>query len=406
MSALRWQQSPAMMRRLAIAGGFSLQVLVSGLLIQAYGAYFVALRDEFAWSASALSIAYGMMRVESAVLGPIQGRIIDRIGARRTTAVGVVCMAAGLLLLSHVASLMAFFAVVALAAIGAGLCGLFTMSVGVVQAFSERRSSALGAMWVGFSVGGLLVTPLAWSFEAVGWRETARFSALAMLVIGLPLTRLLPRRRAAIDPAQAESQPERLGGSTPREALRSQSFWLMAAGHGLALLAVGGLIVHLVPYVNEGLGFSLASAGIVVATMNIGQFVGNVGASALGERVDRRSMVVFAMLGHSIGVGCLLVGRSMLLLCAGAVVHGVAWGLRGPLLQLLRADVFGESHYGEVSGYMTLVTQVGMISGPILLGMTQDVAGSWTPGLFGIAVACLVGAACFVKLAIPGRPND
>ncbi len=48
------------------------------------------------------------------------------------------------------------------------------------------------------------------------------------------------------------------------------------------------------------------------------------------------------------------------------LLHGVAWGLRGPLQQAMRADYFGATDFGKIMGFSSLIVMTGMMIGPIV----------------------------------------
>jgi hypothetical protein len=64
------------------AAGAGLQFLVSALLVQAFGAYVAVLAAEFGWSRTALAGGAAIQSLEGALIGPVLGWLIDRIGPR------------------------------------------------------------------------------------------------------------------------------------------------------------------------------------------------------------------------------------------------------------------------------------------------------------------------------------
>jgi hypothetical protein len=66
-----------------VAASFGLQFLQSGVLHQSLGAYVAILAEEFGWSKTALSGVALIQQVEHALLGPVQGWIVDRFGPRQ-----------------------------------------------------------------------------------------------------------------------------------------------------------------------------------------------------------------------------------------------------------------------------------------------------------------------------------
>ena len=57
---------------IVLAGG-GVQMLIGALLMQAFGAYVVLLRDDFGWSLAALPGAFAIARLAGGLLGPLPG---------------------------------------------------------------------------------------------------------------------------------------------------------------------------------------------------------------------------------------------------------------------------------------------------------------------------------------------
>ena len=90
------------------ASGISM--MFAALHIQAFGAYAVFLRDDYGWSLALLSGAFALTRVESGLLGPIQGWMVDKYGPKMLLRVGMILFAFGFFLFSRLDSLFEFYA--------------------------------------------------------------------------------------------------------------------------------------------------------------------------------------------------------------------------------------------------------------------------------------------------------
>jgi MFS family permease len=88
---------------------------------------------------------------------------------------------------------------------------------------------------------------------------------------------------------------------------------------------------------------------------------------------------------------------------AFAVLHGTAWGLRGPMMQAMRADYFGRHSFGTIMGISTMITTLGNISGPLIAGVLADRTGSYEAGFTVLAVLAAL-ASVFFLLAKPPKP--
>jgi MFS family permease len=79
-----------------------------------------------------------------------------------------------------------------------------------------------------------------------------------------------------------------------------------------------------------------------------------------------------------------------------AILHGAAWGVRGTLINSIRADYFGSSSFATISGFSSLVIMIGMTSGPLFSGIVYDLTGSYR-GAF-VTLAALAAVASIAAL--------
>ncbi|GIW06971.1 MAG: hypothetical protein KatS3mg060_1776 [Dehalococcoidia bacterium] len=176
-----------------VASGIAIQVF-SGSLFGGFGTFIVPLEAEFGWSKTVFAGATGLRQIESGLLGPVQGWLIDRFGSQILVRVGVVLFGLGFVAMSQIDSIVGFYAAFLLAAIGASLGGVQTLTVTVVNWFERRRATALGLLNSGWSIGGLLVPVMALAMSAAGWRTTMLVAGILLIVTGLPLAHLIRSR--------------------------------------------------------------------------------------------------------------------------------------------------------------------------------------------------------------------
>ncbi len=401
-----------------VCAGMVVQMLVGGLVLQSFSVYAAALRDHFGWSKTMLSAGFAMTRVETGLLGPIQGAVVDRFGAGMVTRVGVNIMGVGFILFSQIQSPWQFFAAYFFIAVGVSLAGFMTLTVAVVNWFQRRRALALGLLSTGFAIGGLLIPLVAISFESLGWRATAFISGVVTLIVGNVVVSFI-RRRPEDYGLTVDGDPlvEIVGdGSalapslnddfTAREALRTRAFWLLSLGHGSALLVVSAVMVHLVLHVNEKLGYSLTQAALIVALLTIMQLVGQLVGGYLGDRVNKRIIIVICMVGHMSALPLLAYATAFWMIIVFALLHGSAWGGRGPLMQAIRADYFGRSSFGTIVGFSSMIVMIGMMSGPIVAGATADATGGYEVGFTILALLAGLGSVFFILATPPRRPGE
>ena len=393
------------------AAGFLTQFMFGVLMFHSFGTYVALMQADFGWSRTTFSLAFAAQRVESGVLGPIQGWVIDTYGPRKVMYLGLVVFAAGFMLLSRVESLPLFYISFLMIAVGSSLGSFLSVLVAIVNWFRRRRVFATGVLTMGFAVGGLTATPMALLIESIGWRDAAFASGVISLVVGLPLAAvvrhrpepygMLPDGVQSTSGLAGEQQQEIEWSMTAREALTTSAFWFLALGQASALLVIGSLMVHLVIYIHEDLGYSLGLAALAITVQTLGQIVGQLFATLFGDRLPKRPLVIVALLLHATAMLLLALADGLPMIYVAVVINGVAWGSRGPLMMGLRADYFGPRRFGTIMGFSSLVIMLGMIIGPIFAGVMYDQTGSYRTGFIVLAIFAALGSVMFLMVRPP-----
>ena len=88
-----------------------------------------------------------------------------------------------------------------------------------------------------------------------------------------------------------------------------------------------------------------------------------------------------------------------------AVLHGSAWGLRGPLMATIRADYFGRAYFPTIMGFSSLIVMFGMTIGPLFAGYMADVFGNYKLGFIMIAAFAALGSVFFILARQPKLPE-
>ena len=139
-----------------VGSGFLVNTFNGALVFHAFGAYVVLLEDEFGWSRTTFAFAFALQRIESGLLGPIEGWAIDRFGPRKVMMLGLVIFALGFIALSQINSILTFYLAFLMIALGSVLGSFLPVTVAVVNWFNRRRAFALAMVSMGFAAGGLI----------------------------------------------------------------------------------------------------------------------------------------------------------------------------------------------------------------------------------------------------------
>lgn len=401
-----------------IAAGAGLQMMQAMFLGQAYGAYVVLLREEFGWSKTMLSAASSLREAESGILGPIHGWMLDRMGPRAVARIGVVILGIGFMLFSQVNSPLTFYGAFLVMSVGGSMAGYMTVTFAAVHWFERRRATAISLTSTGFALGGMAVPITVLLLEWLGWRGTAFLSGVLIMAIGLPLTQVLrhhphdyglhPDGDSPDDTGHAATKAvarSTEGDFTLGEAVRQPAFWWISLGHASALFVVSSMGVHLISHLRESQGYSLGQASTIVFLLTLLFMTGNISGGFLGDRVNKRVLLVACMGMHSVGLLILSHASNVWMVVAFTLIHGLAWGWRGPQMAAIRADYFGRSAFGKIMGVSNMIIIIGTISGPLIAGYMYDRTGNYRLGFDILAGIALAGSVFFILARKPAHPR-
>lgn len=346
------------------------------------------------------------------MLGPVEGVLADKLGPRRMVLFGFLILGAGFILFSLIQNAPAFYLTYLLIAVGAGLGGFIPIMAAVNNWFVRRRSTAIAIAQTGTNVGGLLVPALAWGIATHGWRATAVGLGIFVLALAIPVSRAIRNRPeeygqrpdglpATVATTQAPLQITRPAADfTLGQAIRTPAFWYITASHGFSALVSTTMAVHVIPFFTD-VGLSLELAGTVVATYTAVGIAFQLVGGFLGDRVSKR---VGICLFTAIQASALLVAalaQNAYLAFLFAVLYGIGFGGRNPLLIAIRGDYFGRKAFATILGASMLPMNILMIAGPLATGYLFDSLGSYTVPFIGMAALNIVGAALILLARRP-----
>tara|TARA_B100000029_G_scaffold491217_1_gene551126 strand:+ start:246 stop:1445 length:1200 start_codon:yes stop_codon:yes gene_type:complete len=358
-------------------------------------------------SDSAIASAYLVGTLIASGLQPKLGAWVDRVGIRRATAtLGVIFAVA----LAHMSMLhgvvwltIGFFGIRFL---GQGALSL-TSNVAVAHWFNLRRGFAMGVK-TSVTFGGMSVVPvlLALAIEAWGWRHAWLAAAIVILLTVVPIALFGFIDRPddlgqMTDGDNSGTQVFSSGNakSVPRsEAMRTGSFWILAAVTVSSSLLGTGLIFHQSNILGE-IGYSNSEAAAMFLPTAVGTIVGGLSVGWLADRVIRPwlpacSSALVAMTtflgGSTISFKAVLCYVLMLGLSMGAVS-----ALNASLLPAL----FGVGYLGSITGFLGFLSVLGSSIGALAFSLGSEVFGDYRSTSTAFTFAPLVVAA----IAVPYR---
>jgi MFS family permease len=383
----------------------------------AFGLYFsfpifyVALLDEFNWSRGATAGAFSLSSVVQGVLSPAVGMLVDRLGPRRVILGGTLLLGGACLASSRIASLWSLYLVIGgLAA--AGVCAVGWVPSGALIAlwFAERRGSVMGLAFSGMGVGVLVLGPLAqWLIVARGWRTAYLVLGTGTLVLLVPLVWLglrgvppvaRPTRHAAVPSGFGLSDASLAVGA----ALRTRAFWALFFAYLCTPLAVFPVVTHQVAFAVDH-GFPRLFVAGIFGLTGLMSTAGRIAFGVAADRIGRATSATLSYACTAVGTLCLLAletWRHPAPLYAYALLFGLGFGARGPIITAMASQLFHGRHFGVIYGVLSVGNGLGGALGPWFGGAIHDLTGSYRVAFLIAVVFCALGAACF-WLAVPRR---
>ena len=381
-----------------------------------FGQYLLQIERQFGWSKFAISSAFSVSQLAAGILSPIHGWLLDKFSPKIVTQVGIILFGGGFLILPLANNFASFFAIIFIMSIGTNLAGWLTLTTVITRWFQKSRALALGLSSTGIGLAGVLSPIIAWSLVTHGWRPTAFGTGVAVLIIGLPLAHLLrgfpedhgmkPDGILLSEDLSTDniSNEEFDSDFLVSEALKDKSFWYISLGHGIALISVFIMLVHFVPFLVQNHGWQETSAQAMLTVVTVTSIIGQIGGGFLGDRFSKTRIAGLCMLGHGIAMLTLAFASSGVVIAIAALLHGLSWGTRGPLMMAMRADFYGRKHFGKIAGYSNIMVMFGPLIGPIFAGAISDQYGDYKIAFLTTGVVIGISSVFFFLAKKPIKP--
>jgi len=337
-----------------------------GLSSQGFTAYMGPLERQFGWNKATLSGPRSVTMIENSILGPVEGWLVDRLGPRKVVATGIIIMGGGLILFGLTQNLWIYYASNIIIALGTGLQGLLVMSVAVNNWFRRKRSISQSVMLLGFPMAGVVGLPaIVLVMQTYGWEVSAVGSGLLIWAIGLPCSMLLrttpepyglePDGYVTSDITDTEKEVSLLEPEydfTLAEAIRTPAFWFLAAGWGIGNLGIVSIQVHLLPHLEEGVGLEPLVASFVWSVASISNIPCRLLGGFIGDRFPKHIVIGTSMVLMSGAIFILAVAKALPMAMFYAVLYGIGWGVRTPIMNAIQGEYFGRKSQGVIRGWL------------------------------------------------------
>lgn len=408
--------------------------IVGGLFLESY-------ETGLGLSETQITFAYLIATVCAAIPLTLVGKASDHYGPRRVmlaVSIGLALACGYMGLVQGFWMLLAGFFL--LRFLGQGALSVLSGHT-VALWFEKRLGTAEAIRTASMSAAVLLPVPVAGLINTFGWHWAYPILGLLVLLLTLPWVALFFRNRPqdagqvldqheipphdkSAEPLPGEDPPEIVPPDDPaftlRQALSTRAYWALAGVPILSGFVGTAVIFNITKLVGAGQLFEGTEDEIGKANLALGAAVMIPWGIASGlcvpiggwliDRVKPRHLlaasppilalsIILLWMGMSLGIGAFyFLGMGVF-----GISQACAMAAAGPTI----ARWFGRAHHGSIRGFTSTLGVIGTACGPIVLGLSSDTFGGYTPGfLFFIALCVpLVWSVWTVDKPEPPNPS-
>jgi MFS family permease len=382
--------------RVALAACLGVMAGFGSLFVYTFGVFVRPLSAQFGWSREGISRGFGFAALSIAICSPTLGRWLDRYGPRRVILPCVTLFGCGIaslaLLRSH---LWQFYATcILLGAVGNGAAHL-SYARAISTWFRRRLGMALAFVMLGAGLGAMILPLVAQTIiSRSGWRAAYLLLGGIALVFGLAPTWAYVHERPQTpgDPAPVASS-----GMTWQQGVRTYPFWIIVVALFLGSLSMNGAITHMAALLTDR-GVTAGNAALCASLLGGLSVLARLGVGSLLDRYSGGRVAMFVYLATAGGIFLLARAGTFVTGCLAAALIGVGAGGEADITPYLLTRYFGLRAFSTLYGLTWTFYAIAGAIGPIVLGRTFDMTGSYAPVLVALAVATAIAAVLLVLL--------
>jgi MFS family permease len=403
-----------------VAASVVANTIFSAAYFQGFGVLILPIERTFGWDRWVISAAMSLRQLESGIVSPAVGFLLDRFSARKLIFWSAVISGTGFIGLGFTSGIAMFFLWFVIISLGAsGVSHAVTWPVIISRWFRRNRGLATGLAVTGPIFGSPIVILNTQIEEAYGWRSVL-FGYGILILVGITLLSMLVRDRPEPyglrpdgDPpedsvtTEHQSGPRRRmdAGLTLHAVFRTKEFWLFTSYLSGTFAVNSAVQGHMIPYFQQDIGLTAAWAAVVMSMVFIISGIGRIGGGYLLDRMDYR--LVLAVVAAMMGLGLLYLQvvpvKTVWATLPFAVMFGISFGCLVPMRGAVGSIMFGTRTIGGILGLLQGGPIAAGVIGPLVMGLIFDLNGNYSTAIWGLIVI----SALMIPLSLAmGSPAD
>ena len=370
---------------------FKNYVLVASLLFMIIGTgsvYFlvVALKlisTEFNWPRAVPSFAYALQYFGAGFGGIVMGYILDKVGMGIPALIGATMIGLGAIMTSYVSSPWHLYVIYGVLMGFLGRSALFSpLTANITRWFETNKGKAVGIVGSGQAISGAIWPPIfQYSFEIIGWRETAFWYGVFVLISMLPLVLILrksPNKKQDSVVDKPVIQTIKQNGAIPSIGLTPLKMQIILSIASIGCCVAMSLpLAHLVAHMSD-IGFGSGHGARLISLMLMAAgFSSFFGVGFLGDKFGGlQALFIFSII-QALFLGLLSVVDSLFAIYASAILFGIGYGGILPCYPLIVREYLPAEQAGRRTAVVVFCGGAGMALGGWMGGVIFDATGSY-----------------------------
>ncbi|MGA5704169.1 MFS transporter [Peterkaempfera bronchialis] len=327
----------------------------------------------------------------AALLSPLAGRAVDRVGPRRCVVALLLLAAAALGLIGAAPGAGLLLCAVALGGVPQALANPATNKIILVAFPPERRGAVTGLKQSGVQLGAFAAgLPLSLLAAGVGWRGAVWAAAVTAVAAAVWAARALPQ-----DTPGPGAVAARRGSARPRGTVGRLAVFSLLLGCGIA-----SVNTYLALFGSQRLGLNPTAAACLVAVLGVAGIAGRVGWSRSAGRPGRAGALPALLAAGAVAAALLLAAAITVgpLVWPAAVAVGAFAVSANAVSMVLVLQQAGPGRAGQDSALVSAGFFAGFAVGPPLFGAMVSAVG-YAPGWLLVAAEFLAASVAALPLA-------
>ena len=362
-----------------------------------FGVFIKPLIDRFGWSRTSISLAVTIRSITSGITSPIAGHLSDRYGYKVFILIGIFIIGLGYLLLSRINNLWQLYLFLGVfGGISTATCLIPILNI-TSKWFGHKASLANGVILSGFSLGQMIIPPLAtYLLLQYGWEVCLIVLGLIPLVLGTIAWRFIrtpqnfihDQSTQLVKEATSESNetsPIEVDGYTLSAALHTPTLWFMFVILMTLATCYQMIVTHIVIAAID-IGTTPELAAIILTLMGLTNTLGRVLLGGLAAKIGNKIVLSICLAIQALAMLILTGAGNLNTIYIAVSLYGLAYGGTSPIMITLAADLFGTKSIGSILGSISTSYTIGGAIGPFLAGYVFDATHSYYAAFSSAAV--------------------